>query len=123
MPTIGDVIAKLLRDFELAEYWAAKFRRYRIEPGAWRAMANRLAKIHDKKYGRPPHRRSKPLPPSIVAEIDRLKSERGMNTYHACYHLHKKHEAGLTVGQLRKKADTLRKAYDRLKKRLGQQMQ
>ena len=121
MPTIGDMVAKFLRDFELTEYWAAKFRRYRIEPGDWRAMANRLARIHDKKYGRPPHRRSKPLPTLIVAEIDRLISERGMNAFQACYHLHNKHGKGLTVGQLHKQADATRKAYERQKKRLGQQ--
>ena len=112
MPTAGDLMAKLLRDFRARRILGMrKFRRYRIEPGDWRVMANRLAKAHDKKYRRPPHRRSKPLPMSlIVAAIDRLIAT-GMNKNQACDHLHRKYKP--TVNRVLLKPDALRKAYDR----------
>jgi hypothetical protein len=98
----------LSRDINRRLYWEAKFKRLRIAPGDWRAMANRLAKTHDKDYGRPPRRRSE-RPAFLFHEIDRLVAE-GKSVSAACRHL---------LGDKPRAVKALSKAHERRQKKVG----
>jgi hypothetical protein len=114
--TLEDLVAELPPDRERELYWEGKFRRLRIKPGDWCAMANRLAKTHDKNYGRRPPRRSKGPPFFAIAEIDRMIGE-GKTLSNACSILLNNHKVRWSV---RWTAKALSKAYTRHKSRVGQ---